>query len=132
MCVCVCVLLCVCVRVCERARVCVCVTRSQDCALKDFPNSRATSPVHPSQIMEQSWIPCSYCGFAIGSVSRCPCGAAYCDRLCQERHWVVHRAGCQWLGRIRALREVVPAPVAAHIDEFAGRLRLREPVGHLQ
>ena len=69
------------------------------------PQHLSTKLSMPSRIslrvslrMEKMECPCEYCGFPRGINGmrpRCTCGAAYCDELCQSRHWSCHRASCR-------------------------------------
>ena len=70
--------------------------------------------------------PCSYRGFPRGIAGerwRCPCGAPYCSRLCQERDWGNHRETCTWPALYRALRArgvrgLVPARISILSRDF--------------
>ena len=66
----------------------------------------------------------------------CQCRkVAYCNRLCQMRHWETHRPLCEWALKVRAIKglmqralplavipEVVVNTVAAFLtDEYSSR-----------
>ena len=51
---------------------------------------------------------CSYCGFRVWSRKRCSCRTtAYCDEVCQRRHWREHKVWCSWRRRDRVIRLLV-------------------------
>ena len=68
--------------------------------------------------------PCSYCGFAIPKSHRrqCPCWAVYyCNELCQERDWALHRNACPydgWKSAARRALKPLPRNVEANISDF--------------
>ena len=68
--------------------------------------------------------PCSYCGFAIPRSQRrkCPCCVVYyCDELCQERDWALHRNACPydgWKSAARRALKPLPRNVEANISDF--------------
>ena len=46
--------------------------------------------------MSRPSLPCEYCGFPAMGRRHCPCGASYCDEVCQIRDWDWHKPMCQW------------------------------------
>ena len=50
---------------------------------------------------------CSWFGFLVISRKRCSCRAvAYCDPLCQLRHWDQHKLVCAWWSLRCLVREI--------------------------
>jgi hypothetical protein len=69
---------------------------------------------------------CGWCGFVVVTGKRCSCRTiAYCDKVCQRRHWQEHKFWCSWRSRNRQIRNLVdqhglePAVVQTLLD-FGG------------
>jgi hypothetical protein len=60
----------------------------------------------------------------------CQCRkAAYCNRLCQMRHWKIHRPTCEWTLKLQAIKglmqQALPLAVIpeAVVNKVAGFLK---------
>ena len=61
---------------------------------------------------------CEYCRLAFG-FQRCPCGALFCDSVCQRKHWRMHKRACAFVCfSDTELGKTLPSDVQRKIFKF--------------